>query len=142
MQINGFVAVLDTCVLAPMPIADTLLRLAEEPCFYLPRWSDHILTELHRTLSVKFRYTEQQAERRIQVMREYFPESLVTGYEDLIPMMKNEPKDAHVLAAAVRCSAHTIVTDNKGDFPAQVLSQYSIECLSAGEFLEHQYHLD
>jgi hypothetical protein len=47
MQINSFVAVLDTCVLAPMPVADTLLRLAEEPCFYLPRWSEHILSELH-----------------------------------------------------------------------------------------------
>jgi predicted nucleic acid-binding protein len=142
MRINSFIAVLDTCVLAPMPIADTLLRLAEELAFYLPRWSEHILSELHRTLTVKFHYTEAQARRRIGVMREFFPEALVTGYEAFIPSMKTDCGDAHVLAAAVRCSAHAIITDNKRDFPAEVLREYSIECLSAGEFPEHQYHLD
>ena len=142
MRVNSFVAVLDTCVLAPMPVADTLLRLAEEPCFYLPRWSQHILEELRRTLIGKFGYTDQQADRRLNVMRDFFPEALVGHYEDLIPSMKNHPRDAHVLAAAIRCSAHAIVTDNKRDFPAGLLGQYSIECLSAGEFLEHQYHLD
>jgi hypothetical protein len=75
-------------------------------------------------------------------MRECFPESLVTDYEDLIPVMTNNPKDAHVLAAAIRCSAHAIVTDNKHDFPPHALKQYPIECLSAGEFLEHQYNVD
>jgi hypothetical protein len=29
-QTNAFVVVLDTCVLTPMPLCDTLLRLAEE----------------------------------------------------------------------------------------------------------------
>lgn len=33
---SQYVAVLDTCVLAPMPLCDTLLRLAEEPAFYIP----------------------------------------------------------------------------------------------------------
>jgi predicted nucleic acid-binding protein len=125
-----------------MPVADTLLRLAEEPCFYLPRWSEHILEELRRTLIVKFGYAEQQADRRLGVMRECFPEAIISSYEDLIPLMRNNPKDAHVLAAAIRCSAHAIITDNKRDFPASVLAQYSIECLTAGQFLEHQYHLD
>lgn len=36
-QTNAFVVVLDTCVLAPMPLCDTLLRLAEDPAFYMPR---------------------------------------------------------------------------------------------------------
>jgi hypothetical protein len=39
------VAVLDTCVLAPMPLCDTLLRLAEEPALYTPKSAD-ILREL------------------------------------------------------------------------------------------------
>jgi len=30
---NQYIAVLDTCVLAPMPLCDTLLRLAEDPPF-------------------------------------------------------------------------------------------------------------
>ncbi len=33
-------AVLDACVLMPMPVADTLLRMAEDPRLYLPKWSD------------------------------------------------------------------------------------------------------
>ena len=38
-QTDPLIVVLDTCVLAPMPLCDTLLRLAEDPAFYMPRWS-------------------------------------------------------------------------------------------------------
>jgi hypothetical protein len=75
-------------------------------------------------------------------MRTAFPESIVTGYEGLIPAMKNNPKDAHVLAAAVQCGAHAIVSDNKRHFPKAALAEYSLECLTAGEFLERQFHFD
>lgn len=54
---NHFIAVLDTCVLAPMPLCDTLLRLAEDPAFYIPRWTDDILRELRSTLW-RMGYTE------------------------------------------------------------------------------------
>lgn len=37
------VVVLDACVLIPMPLADTLLRLAEVPRLYRPKWSGAIL---------------------------------------------------------------------------------------------------
>jgi hypothetical protein len=36
-------AVLDACVLIPMPLADTLLRMAEAPRLYLPNWSQAIM---------------------------------------------------------------------------------------------------
>src|SRR5690242_4534094 len=108
MRINQYVAVLDTCVLGPMPIADTLLRLASEPAFYSPRWSSEILGELHRTL-LRFGYPQDKVERRIRTMQEQFPEALVDGYESLTAAMTNHHKDRHVLAAAVKCSAHAIV---------------------------------
>ena len=63
-QTNAFVVVLDTCVLAPMPLCDTLLRLAEDPAFYMPRWSAGILDELRRVL-LRMQYSDAQAERRI-----------------------------------------------------------------------------
>ena len=50
-KVNDFTVVLDACVLAPMPICDTLLRLAEEPSFYIPKWSGHILAEVRSTLT-------------------------------------------------------------------------------------------
>jgi hypothetical protein len=88
MAINRFIAVLDTCVLAPMPVADTLLRLAEEPAFYVPRWSRDILEELRRTLIGRFGYTKEQADRRITMMDRAFPEAMVDGYEDLVEAMR------------------------------------------------------
>ncbi|HEV8415815.1 MAG TPA: PIN domain-containing protein [Bryobacteraceae bacterium] len=142
MRINQYVAVLDTCVLAPMPVVDTLLRLAEEPAsFYTPRWSADILRELRSTLK-KFNFTEEETESRISSMSVAFPEALVDGYEDLISAMKNDPKDRHVLAAAVRCGANCIVSDNKKHFQEESLKPYGIECSTAAEFLEHQYHLN
>ena len=124
MKIDQYIVVLDACVLAPMPIADTLLRLAEEPAFYT------------------LRYTQTQVDRRINAMRTAFPDAAVTGYEDLTEAMKNDSKDRHVLAAEVRCGAHAIVSDNKKHFPAKALTPYGLECMSADEFIKHQYHLD
>lgn len=36
---SQYTVVLDTCVPVPMPLCDTLLRLAEEPELYVPKWS-------------------------------------------------------------------------------------------------------
>jgi hypothetical protein len=112
MVINQYIAVLDACVLAPMPLADTLLRLAEEPAFYVPRWSGDILNEVANTLA-KFGCSSEQIKRRIAAMEGAFEDALVTGYEDLVPALKTDPKDRHVLAASVRTGAHAIVTNNK-----------------------------
>jgi hypothetical protein len=54
-------------VLAPMPLCDTLLRLAEDPAFYIPKWSNDILRELRTTLE-RMGYTTAQVERRIGAM--------------------------------------------------------------------------
>jgi hypothetical protein len=56
--------------------------------------------------------------------------------------MENDPKDRHVLAAAVRAGADCIVSDNVKDFRPETLKPYGLECLSAQDFLLHQYHLD
>ncbi len=141
MSISQYITLLDTCVLAPMPVMDTLLRLAEEPAFYTPKWSAHIIQELRKTLADKFKYSPQQVERRIEAMESTFPSAMVTGYENLIDSMENGAKDRHVLAAAVKCGAHAIVSDNVKDFPRESLAPYGLECLTADQFLKHQYHL-
>ena len=140
MKINHYVAVVDACVLAPMPIADTVLRLAEET-FFTPKWSAEILGETKRTL-IKFGYSEVQSERRLVAMTTAFPEAMVEGYEDLIPAMTNHVSDRHVLAAGVRSQAHCIVSNNTKHFNPDSLRPYDLECLSADSFLVHQYHLD
>jgi predicted nucleic acid-binding protein len=140
MRFDQYITVLDACVLVPMPVADTLLRLAEEPAFYTPRWSPDILAEIKKTLLTKFDYTQLQVDRRISAMTSAYPDAMVDGYQDLIGGMKNDAKDRHVLAAAVKCGAHAIVTDNTKDFPLEALAPYGLDLMTADEFIEHQYH--
>ena len=64
------------------------------------------------------------------------------GYEDLIPAMTNHEKDRHVLAAAVRCGAETVVTYNLRDFPRSALAPYSITAQGPSTFLKNLYALD
>jgi len=141
MRINQYVAILDTCVLAPMPVADTLMRLADEPAFYTPRWSPDIFKELETTLH-KFGYPPDKIAHRLETMQLAFPDAMVHGYEDLIEAMKNQHKDRHVLAAGVKSGANCIVSNNKKHFEEIHLAPYNIDCLTADEFLQHQYHLD
>jgi predicted nucleic acid-binding protein len=138
---NQYIALLDTCVLAPMPLCDTLLRLAEDPAFYIPRWTDDILRELRSTL-LRMGYTERQAGRRITAMETAFEDAKVTGYECLVAAMTNDPKDRHVLAAAVRCGAHAIITDNVRHFPPASLRPYDVGVMTPDDFLVHQFHLN
>ncbi|MFG1952702.1 PIN domain-containing protein [Micromonospora sp. NPDC048830] len=126
------VAVLDACVLVPSVLADTLLRCAEQD-LYRPVWSRAILNEVRRNLPPSVRGTK--AERRVEVMREHFPEAMVSGYERFITEMTNDPKDRHVLAAAVAADAEAIVTANLRDFPDHALAPYAIEALHPDDFL-------
>lgn len=90
--------VLDTCVLYPNYLRDTLLRLAEAE-LYEPLWSADILDELAR--NVAERIGPLKAKGLVDAMAGAFPESLVTGHAALLSAMTNDPKDRHVLAVAV-----------------------------------------
>jgi predicted nucleic acid-binding protein len=143
-QDNEYAAVLDACVLIPMPLCDTLLRLAEEPAMYRPLWSDAILEEVGRVLETDLKLTPPQRDRRIKTMRDFFPEAMVPTPSDLIPAMTGIPdeNDKHVLAAAIRGQANAIVTYNVKDFPPTCMEQYGILCQSPDDFLIHQFHLN
>ncbi|MFC9031811.1 PIN domain-containing protein [Streptomyces arboris] len=124
--------VLDTCVLYPNYLRDTLLRLAEAE-LYEPLWSADILDELTR--NVAERIGPLKAKGLVDAMAGAFPESLVTGYAALLSAMTNDPKDRHVLAAAIGGQAHAVVTLNLKDFPAAASAPYGIEVLHPDEFL-------
>ncbi|MFE5241168.1 MULTISPECIES: PIN domain-containing protein [unclassified Streptomyces] len=124
--------VLDTCVLFPNYLRDTLLRLAQAE-LYEPLWSSDILDELLRNVSE--RIGEVKAKTLVDAMAGTFPDSLVSGYGGLVPVMVNDPKDRHVLAAAVRGQAHAVVTSNVKDFPPAASDPYDIEVLRPDDFL-------
>lgn len=110
--------VLDACVLIPMPLADTLLRMAEAPRLYLPKWSQTIMDEVTRNLIAKWGMAPEKARRREEELRRHFPEAWVEGFDPIIDAMTNDPGDRHVLAAAVRSHSELIVTYNRRHFPA------------------------
>lgn len=71
-------------------------------------------------------------------MNNHVQDSLVTGYESIIPGLKlPDPNDRHVLAAAIRSGSNVIVTFNLKDFPAAILASYSVEAQHPDEFLTH-----
>ena len=139
---SDYSVLLDACVLLPMPLADTLLRMAETSRLYIPRWSDETLREVTRNLVGKWSKTEEQAKRREEALRTCFPEARLTGYEHLIPAMTNEQKDRHILAAAVLSGTKLIVTYNSRDFPKISRDSYDIECQGPSTFLMSLYDLD
>lgn len=139
------IVVLDTSVIFPLTLRDTLLGCAEQGLF-TPRWSDTILDELRRNLirdarvrqgrsdqEVKDR--ERSADRLILQMSRFFPESFVADYEAHIPFMTNHSKDRHVLAVAVHAGAGTIVTSNLKHFPPVALDPHRIVAQSPDAFL-------
>jgi predicted nucleic acid-binding protein len=137
-----FLVVLDACVLLPAPLRDTLLRLAEEPRLFVPRWSDEIMAETSRNLECRVGLSPQKTAYLVTQLRTHFADAWVTGYEPLIDRMTNHPKDRHVLAAAVRCGASVIVTYNKRDFPASATEPWGVDVLGPGTFLKYQYDLN
>lgn len=139
---SDYPVMLDACVLLPMPLADTLLRMAETPRLYVPKWSDEILREVTRNLVGKWKRTEEQARKREDALRTHFPEALVSGYERLVPTMTNDEKDRHILAAAVASGTKLIVTYNSKDFSRESREPYDVACQGPSTFLMGLYDLD
>ena len=131
----GYQVILDACVLVNAALRDTLLRIAEPPRLYLPRWSEDIMIETTRMLETKLGVTQEQTAHLVGELRKHFEDAWVEGYEPFIPVMANHPKDRHVLAAAVRCGAQTIVTLNLRDFPESALSPWDVVAQSPEAFM-------
>ena len=108
--------VLDACVLANFSLCDTLLRLAEPPRLFEPKWSEEIIRETTRTLESKLGWPSSLAAHLEDELRAHFGEAWISGYESLIPQMANDEKDRHVLAAAAHGHASIILTLNLRHF--------------------------
>jgi hypothetical protein len=80
--------ILDACVLANFSLCDTLLRLAEPPRLYEPKWSDEIVREPTRTLELKLGWPSTLTAHLEGELRAHFGEAWISGYEALIPRMK------------------------------------------------------
>ena len=138
---DRFVVVLDANVLYPFRMRDILL------CFYHAglfrgRWSKTILEEWTSNLLAEKPGLHHSIRSQLQKMSFEFPEALVTGYESLIGSLDlPDQNDRHVLAAAIRCGAQHIVTQNLNDFPPEALEPFSVEAIHPDEFLSRTFEL-
>lgn len=131
-----FSVFLDACVLVPVALADTLLRLAEAG-LYRPLWSERILDEMVDAIeAVRPNLAAGAARKRADVMRRFFEDAEVAGWQGLEPgITLPDPDDRHVVAAALRGRADVIVTANVRDFPAERLTPVGLEVQHPDEFL-------
>lgn len=135
-----FQVMLDTCVLYPPTLCDTLLRISEQGAFE-PRWSEGVLVELERNLAPIPSVGEAGARRRIDAMTEAFPNAVVSSYDNLLGDMPGHPDDAHVMAASVVSRSQVIVTFNLSDFPAAELARWGVTVSPPDDFLLDQLEL-
>lgn len=126
--------VLDANVLYPFMQRDVLLSLASAGLFRA-RWTDAILAEWTRSLLLRKPQLQDNIERTLALIRAAFPECWVDEHEDPIELPPlPDPDDRHVLAAAIRCGAVHIVTNNLKDFPAAPLAACGITAISPDDF--------
>lgn len=125
---------LDSCVLFPMYLRDTLLCVAEAG-LYFPYWSQEVIDGAIRNLINTGRITREKATKLEVMIKKAFPWALVEVSSELIEEMTNHPGDRHVLAAAVTANANIIVTSNLKHFKQKDLAPWNIEARSPDQFL-------
>jgi len=124
--------------LFPLTLRDTVLRAAAAD-FYQLRWSREILDEMERNLVSTGTMAMEKASRLRSTMERVFPEAMVTGYEPLVAALRNDAKDRHVVAAALKAGAQVVTTANLKDFAPL---PDGIEAQSPDEFLCNLFDLD
>lgn len=139
----AFTAVYDACVLYPVSLRDLFVRLGQTGLFRA-RWTERILDEFVDALLARRPDLRESIERQREQMRNAIRDVDVRDYARLIPVVPPlpDPKDAHVVAAAMACGAEVIVTFNLGHFPNDVLRPLGIEAQHPDTFVMHLVDLD
>jgi len=133
--VGRFSAVLDANVLYSSYLRDLLLELARQG-FFDPHWSQEILDEVQRALVRKFPGTDTQQEQKMILLNRALPNALISDHLHLVGgLVGTDPKDRHVLAAALRRQCGALVTFNVKHFPADLFETSGIELLHPDDFL-------
>lgn len=129
------VVVYDACVLFPATLRDLMLRLAAADLVQ-PRWSERILDECFRNILLKRPELSAEALARTRLkMCAAFPDAMVEHGPGRPDLSLPDPGDVHVVEAAIRGEATSIVTFNLRDFPASALDPLRVIALHPDEFV-------
>jgi len=145
---NRYTVFVDACALAGALKRNLLLTLAEAEFFRL-RWSAPVLDEVQRAIEgiLAGKGAEDAVERASRAraaMEKAFADAMVDEFDTFLPLCDGlpDPGDAHVLAAAMKTRAATIVTDNLKDFPEAILAKAGIEPRATDAFIADTIELD
>lgn len=135
-MISTFTALIDANVFYSVRLRSLVLWSAQTDCFRA-RWTDAIHDEwIAHLLENRPDLNRETLQRTRDAMDGSVPDCLVTGYEPLIEGLSlPDPKDRHVLAAAIAARANVIVTFNLKDFPEDILSGSGLHACHPDEFL-------
>jgi hypothetical protein len=134
-------ALFDACVLYSDSLRILMMHLTVRR-LYRARWTEQIHDEwMRHLLENRPALSPEKLERTRNLMNENAPDSLVTGYEALIPcLVLPDPDDRDVLAAAITGRADVIVTFDLGHFPNEALASYGVEAQHPDVFLSRLFH--
>lgn len=139
--LNRYSALIDACVLGGALKRNIILSLAEAGLFR-PYWSSRILDETEKAIA-KISKGKADPSRQRDAIERAFPEALVDPDANFaVGGVLPDPGDEHVLAAAIAARCDTLVTDNLGDFPQEVLDRWGIEVMSTDDFISNAMDLD
>ncbi|MEZ9426255.1 PIN domain-containing protein [Vibrio lentus] len=139
----SYTVILDACVMYPAPLRSYLMYLANTGLFRA-RWTEQIHDEWTRNL-LKNRpeLNAEQLQRTRQLMNANVPDCLIEGYESLIDgLTLPDVDDRHVVAAAIKGQAESIITFNLKDFPSCELEPLGLTAIHPDEFLCDMFELD
>ena len=137
------IVVLDANILFPAPLRDFFMHLALQDAVQV-HWSKRIEDEWTRNLLVKRPDLAPERVYRTTVqMNAALPDAQITDFEMLEPgLVLPDPKDRHVLAAAVKAGAEVIITKNLRDFPLEAISKFGIAAQHPDAFIYHLLQLE
>ncbi|TKF30019.1 PIN domain-containing protein [Vibrio kanaloae] len=139
----SYTVILDACVMYPAPLRSYLMYLANTGLFRA-RWTEQIHDEWTRNL-LKNRpeINAEQLQRTRQLMNANVPDCLIEGHESLIDgLTLPDVDDRHVVAAAIKGQAESIITFNLKDFPSCELEPLGLTAIYPDEFLCDMFELD
>ncbi|WP_276982074.1 PIN domain-containing protein [Ferrimicrobium acidiphilum] len=126
---------LDANVLVDAQVRDIFCTMAEAQLIDL-YWSNEILREARQALTAHLKLDSKKVERMLEAFAAAFPDGIVIDHEPLIYILKlPDPKDRHVLAAAVSAKCDLLVTYNTKDFPPSEASKHDLEVVDVDEAL-------
>ncbi|MCY7297468.1 PIN domain-containing protein [Alteromonas sp. a30] len=140
---STYTVILDACVMYPAPLRSYLLYLA---CtgLYRARWTNKIHDEwIGNLIKNNPNLDPVKLKRTRELMDKSVPDCLIEGYEPLINgLTLPDSDDRHVVAAAIKGQAESIITFNLKDFPKDELRQLELSTIHPDEFLCDMFELD